>query len=212
MSLHFKQKIQAMNTGTQCQRLPCSLTKPTQWWKNNSKNSQIKKTHSRLYILILFYLKGCIYIVFFHPANIYWVITLFRQCARCWEYIGEKRWILCLHVTGSSEKTHGEHTFQWCEAFRGGNVIGNRPRGLSSKWSLHDKHILFTLSRPLLPPTHTNVLANITVIFTNLGVTSQEQKQWEYFTIFTQTLGQFLHCSNTSHQRVKSSQLISEPH
>ena len=132
MSLHFKQKIQAMNTGTQCQRLPCSLTKPTQWWKNNSKNSQIKKTHSRLYILILFYLKGCIYIVFFHPANIYWVITLFRQCARCWEYIGEKRWILCLHVTGSSEKTHGEHTFQWCEAFRGGNVIGNRPRGLSS--------------------------------------------------------------------------------
>lgn len=39
--------------------------------KNNSKNSQIKKTHSRLYILILFYLKVCIYTLFFHPANIY---------------------------------------------------------------------------------------------------------------------------------------------
>lgn len=78
MSLHFKQKMQAMNTDTQCQGLPCSLTKTNSVMKKeNSKNSQIKKAHSRLYILILFIWKFVFTFYFFmQQIFIEWLLCL----------------------------------------------------------------------------------------------------------------------------------------
>lgn len=160
MSLHFKQKFMQWIQIHSAKDCPVNLQKPTQWWKTTTLRTAKERKHILYFIYYFCFIwkfkKSCIYISVFHPGNIYCVITLFSQCVRCWVYSGEKGWILCPHGTESSEKTHSKHTkVQRHEEFRGRNVIGTRPRGLSSKWSLQDKHILFTLSRPFLLPTHT---------------------------------------------------------
>lgn len=132
--------------------LPINTNQPGDG-KNNSKNSERKKTHSLLHILILFCLKveKSLNLHFIFSSSQYLLSDYFVQ-AVC-EVLGIQRW----KETDFSALTE-ESLARGLRGIRpkprdgrggGSCVTGSRPRGLSSRFAWQAR------SRPLLPPTHT---------------------------------------------------------
>lgn len=160
-----------------------------------------------LYILILFIWKFVFTFLFFHAANIYWVITYKgKRCQQVKEMDSLPLWN---RVQWEDRRwTH----FPVMRGVCGNNVIGSKgPRGLSSKefaW----QNTFFSHFLALPSHQHTNALANITVIFTNLESLHRNRNNENTFTIFTQHLANFstvlIHLTR---EAIKFNQ-ISEPH
>lgn len=187
-------KIHAMNTGTQCQGLPRSWTETNSVMeKNNSEEKKRKKTVYILYTnsVLVESLKNLVSMFHFFIQQILIEWFLCSGSVQSAENMVVKRDGFSALMEQSPVGRYTVNMLKPSDVRRLGPAVwleaglGDLAQGWACVTSTFLSHFLAPSSHQ-----HTqNTSANIAVIFTNLGVTSQEQKQREYFTKFTQTLG-----------------------